>query len=395
MNTNIARACPWGGYVLQSLIGVLCFVLLVAPGRADDIDSDESGSADGSPVFSETPLDPYYEFKDRLLEKTGATWRVNYSMMSVQRTSATKDQTATGQLDLIGSLDVFSGNGKFLVYYMAVHQLAGISNPEFSERNGNITPLSDSDPVHFLRQAWYRHSFLDERLAVMGGKTEPLFLLAGNRFALDDRINFQALPLANVAAKDRTASAPGVLITVGPAKWLDVSYALNKLNPGSEVPEEHQSLRYYSVFNTTFKVKVPGLGEGNYRLNYVVTDRQRQNPESNGVVVSIDQDLGQRWGVFGRYDDTVFQTLTSVLKKSIAFGLFNRKPFGRNGDDFGIGAFRTRSDQGGRFTEWGGETFYRIALTKWLDATATLQYVRPAKSGGSFFTLGGRLFLRL
>lgn len=395
MKTKLALGPRAGAYAFRCLTGMLCMALLGVPVWADSDESEEAEATDHSPVFKETPLDPYYDFKDRLLEKTGATWHINYSMMSLQRTSATKDQTATGQLDLMGTWDVFSGNGNFTVFYMAVHQLAGINNAEFSQRNGNITPITDSDPVHFLRQAWYSHSFFDDRITVMGGKTEPLLSLGGNRFAQDDRINFQAVPLANVSAKDRVVSSPGGMITVGPSKWLDLAFAINKLSPVSDVPEPLQELRLYYVVNATFKPNIPGLGEGNYRFNLVVTERQGQNRESNGIVVSIDQDLGERWGAFWRYDDTEFQTFSSVLDKSISFGLFNRGPFGRTNDDFGFGAFRTRSSQGGRFTEWGGETFYRIAVTKWLDATATVQFVQPAKAGGSFFTVGGRLFLRL
>ena len=92
--------------------------------------------------------------------------------------------------------------------------------------------------------------------------------------------------------------------------------------------------------------------------------------------------------------DTEFQTLTSPLSETFAFGFFNSTPFGREADRFGVGVFRSLSTDGGDFVEWGGETFYKLGLTRWLDISANLQVIDAAKSGDTFVTLGGRLFFK-
>ena len=151
--------------------------------------------------------------------------------------------------------------------------------------------------------------------------------------------------------------------------------------------------RYYYVFNVTFKPEVQGLGEGNYRFNSVITEEQGTNPETNGLIASLDQDLGESWGVFLRYDDTEIQTLSSPINESRSFGFYNRSPFGRSNDNFGLGFFRTKSDQGGSFTENGLEAFYRMGITDTFDLSFTVQRIDPAKAPDKFLTAGFRLFL--
>lgn len=97
--------------------------------------------------------------------------------------------------------------------------------------------------------------------------------------------------------------------------------------------------------------------------------------------------------MFFRYDDTEFQTLSSALNQSLAFGLFNRQPFKRKGDQFGLGVFQTKSAQGGNFQEWGLETFYKVGLTSWCFFTANMQVFEAAKAekDETVVTFGGRI----
>jgi len=369
-------------------VGVV-MLLLVAGNAAV---AQETAASDNSPVFKNTPLDGYLSFKNDLLKKTGFTWALNYSAMGVQRADATKDKSYTGQTDFILSLDAFGNKGRFFAYYMHVDQISGISTSAFGDRNGNITPITDSDEVSLLRQAWYQHSFSEDRLKLTFGKTEPLLAFAGlNRFAFDDRLNFMVVPMSNAAAKDRVSSSVGAVIEYHPSSRLSLYASVNDLDEiaaGDQTPEDGQ---FYWMLNATYKVNSDRWGEGNYRLTLVNSERQGQFEESNGVIVSIDQDISDNWGVFLRYDDTEFQTFTSGLSQSGSAGLFNSRPFGRSWDDFGVGLFSTKNDQGGRFREAGVEMFYRLRIAEWIRASLTVQYFEPAKASGSFVNIGGRV----
>ena len=359
-----------------------------------------------SPVFPTTPLDPYFELKDRIHDRTGITWMVNYVILGQGRPGNKIDNNYgfNGQLNLIPILDLdfrkFGnawGKGQALVYYLNVHQIAGLTTTQFGEVNGNLTPINDSDPIHFLRQAWYRHDFFDERLQIMGGKTEPVVTFTSNRFAFDDQVKFMALPLSNVAAKDRVASSPGGLMVVKPLPWISLGGSVNHLKPDdsdNEVPPELRDASYYAFANLTLDFEVPYLGRGVYRINGVFTGGQGKNASTQGVVLSFDQDLWMDWGAFFRYDDTEFQTLTSTLSRSLSFGFSHGSPFGRDADEFAIGAFQTLSQQGGDFEEWGGEAYYKLALTEWCDLTMNLQVFEAVKGDDPFVTLGGRIFMR-
>ena len=319
-----------------------------------------------SPVFPETPVSPYFDFKDRVHDASGFGWTVNYSMMVQRRANNEFDDNynATGQLDLIGYLDLdfrkFGNNwgqGKVAVFYMDLHQLGGLTTSEFGEQNGNITPINDSDPVSFLRQAYYQHEFFDERVLIQVGKTEPPLIFGTNRYAMDDRVRFMVLPMATIGAKDRVSSSPGALINVKPLPWLSIGGSVNELSPddsAESLPPDLAEADIFAFANLTFDFEVPHLGRGIYRINGIFTDAQGNNPGTQGIALSFDQDLGAQWGAFFRYDDTEFQTLTSPLSETISFGFFNRTPFGREADRFGVGAFRSLSTDGGDFEEWGG-----------------------------------------
>jgi hypothetical protein len=407
----------------------LVLVLLCSPARAgaESGEPGESGSpapveqgetaseephspeswAKRSPVFPTTPLSPYFDFKEKLHDRTGFGWLVQYSIIMQGRPDNPSEQdgyNVNGQLDLIGTFDLdlrkFGdawGKGRATVYYMHLHQIGGLTTTQFGNLNGNITPINDSDPVSFLRQAHYHHDFFDGRLSIMGGKTEPVLTFGTNRFAIDDRDKFMALPMATIAAKDRVVSSLGGLVIAKLLPWFHVGGSVNQLDPAKSdqsLPPELANANFYSFANITLDFEVPKLGRGIYRFNGVFTGAQGQNPSTHGVALSFDQDLGTRWGAFFRYDDTEFQTLTSPLARTLSFGVFNRTPFGREADRLGAAAFRSSSLQGGDFKEWGGEVFYKLGLTRWCDLTLNLQVFDAAKGDDPFVTLGGRIFFR-
>lgn len=413
MKMNEMRVIGWLKSATCACCAALTVFLLVPAAEAEQTEAgaDKPQAAQSwtkrSPVFPETPFSPYFDFKERLHDKTGFGWTINYSIITQGRPDNSfdqKDYNANGQADFIGFLDLdfrrFGNNwgeGKAVVYYMYLHQIGGLTTTQFGELNGNITPINDSDPVHFLRQAYYQHEFFDGRLLIQGGKIEPPLVFGMNRYAIDDRDKFMVLPMASIGAKDRVASSPGGLMSVKVLPWLSVGGSVNQLAPDDSVqnpPPASTGTEIFAFANLTLDFEVPHLGRGVYRINGIFTAAQGDNLDTQGIALSFDQDLGSQWGAFFRYDDTEFQTLTSPLSETLSFGFFNHTPFGRKEDRFGVGAFRGLSAQDGLFEEWGGEIFYKLGVTRWLDVSMNLQVFDAAKSGDTFVTLGGRFFLR-
>ncbi len=130
-------------------------------------------------------------------------------------------------------------------------------------------------------------------------------------------------------------------------------------------------------------------------MNFVVTNEQEESPLSQGLILSLDQDLGDNWGAFFRYDGTDLQTLSSPLTSSVSGGAVYRGPFRRSRDHWGVGLFRTTTEQTGGASEVGAETFYRFGLTDRLEASFTIQIFDPARAEGSFANFGIRFLANL
>ena len=338
-------------------------------------------------------IDDYYDLKARVKERFGLDVGFKESLIFQQRLGTAlsdNNYNLNGQFDFHGSWSVFGGRGAFVWLYMHIHQLGGITTTAFGERNGNITPINDSDPNGLLRFLMYRHELLDGTISVMGGKFESLLLFAANRYAADDRVTFMAQPLTAPAAKDRTFSSPGGAVIVQATDWLSIGGSANEL-----VGENG----FYTIANATINTEIGDLGDGIYRVSWIHTDGQTVGsqtlPASNGFVLSADQDLGAKWAAFLRIDNTDIQTAASPIVESYAGGLALRTPFSRGRDLISAGIFFTKSEQQGEDSETGFEVFYRFGMTRHIDLTANLQGFWPARAEG-FFTVGGlRLMIRL
>lgn len=387
---------------LQQTFAAFLLVVLITPIRAQENDSKEDEAktqASQASTQSQTLFEDYLNLKGVLKEKTGLGFTLKYSGMHMQRAGTSLSENnynLTGQFDVILGWDVFSGAGTFNFYYMHLHQLGGLTTTDFGNRNGIITPINDSDPNALLRQLFYQHRFLDERLAIGGGKVESVLLFTANRYVADDRFDFQALPLSNAAVKDRTFSSPGFFAIGRPADWLSIGASVNSLNFSTGIPKNFFDFSdIYSFLNITLEPSVRDLGKGFYRVNFVVTDNKEKSPLSNGLILSFDQDLGDRWAAFFRWDGTDIQTLSTPLVTSVAGGTVYRGPFGRTRDHFGIGLFRTRTEQGEPASEVGMELFYRLGMTEFFNVSFALQAFNPARADKSFINLGVRFHLSL
>ncbi len=376
-----------------TLLALAAVISGLGPGSAAALAQTETSRAADSTVY-----DDYRRLKDLLSDRYGVDITLNYSAMHMQRAGRSLSDSShnlTGQLDLIGALRAFGGAGRFTVFFINVHQLGGITTHDFGTKHGLITPINDSDPASFLRHFNYTHRFWGGTLELQVGKTEPLLVFGANRYAADDREGFQALPLSSPAAKDRTLASVGGLVIVRPITWLSIGASLNDVRFSTGLPQDpFAGKSFYSFLNATFEPTISGLGTGIYRVSWVLSDRAGDTPESGGIIVSLDQDLGDHWGAFFRYEGTDIHTTFSELNTSVATGIVYRDPFNRARDHIGLGGFRTTTETAPAATEYGGEAFYRMGFADWLDLTFAAQIFGAGRSSETVANLGARMFLR-
>ena len=75
---------------------------LIPQANAERVGSEaaENWTTD-SPVFSKTPISPYFDFKEQVHEKTGLTWMVNYSIMTQGRPENPYKEADYGSVSLL------------------------------------------------------------------------------------------------------------------------------------------------------------------------------------------------------------------------------------------------------------------------------------------------------
>lgn len=203
--------------------------------------------------------------------------------MGIQRTEGTKDKSATTKIDFSIAQELFNGKGEFFANYINIHQVAGINSEEFAKRNGNLININDSDPRNEWDQFWYAHKFADDRLTITVGKTDPVYGFAENRFADNDRVNFQMAPLPTVVATDRLTGSRGIKATFELNENWIFGVSANKI-PSSLKNPRFNDLRSYYLLNATYRLNPGTEQEGNYRITSAITEEEGNDNKTNGLL---------------------------------------------------------------------------------------------------------------
>ena len=158
-----------------------------------------------------------------------------------------------------------------------------------------------------LTKFWYEHNFFNKQISLAGGKWDPTDVIDTNLLAGDDSRQFLAEIFNNAPTFDRPSKAPGLRGRIRPKdlEWLEVQAQVFTGDGEWENMADHLEF----TPEVTFK---PKFGEdliGNYRVygwlrntNYTKwSDATKTAEHRYGLGVSIDQEVTNIIGVFGRY----------------------------------------------------------------------------------------------
>ncbi|MBW2419568.1 MAG: carbohydrate porin [Deltaproteobacteria bacterium] len=138
---------------------------------------------------------------------------------------------------------------------------------------------------------------------------------------------------------------------------------------------------WFELLELDFKVEVPALGKGQYRIT--PWHNRLYGEQGWGIGGSFDQELGLPWLVgffrFGAGDEDV-----TPVSGFVSGGVGVEGPFGRSGDLFALGVAWSRPSPGfGVRDETLLEMIYRVRLTPSLELSPALQFVfDPAQNPG-------------
>ncbi len=296
-------------------------------------------------------------------------------------------------------------------FYMRLHSGAGTGADKlFDEADeplfANLNTLADDNPdtegTFKTLEAYYTRDFLNGRVNLVVGKTEPFIMIDDNEYANDETTQFVGKPFVNNPILDpEDIFAPMIGLTLIPADGFEVDAVVQSNDTagitydGKEWVQKEKSV-YDNVFDQPFYAlqlkyspEFNGL-KGNYRIYFwddsadhikigEQTDNPNRKPETDdgwGVGVSFDQQIAQNVGLFFRAaygNDEVYEVEKFVSLGASINGLLDSRP----DDTLGVGVAalipndKLKNDD----TEYHFEAYYRMALSNNFFITPDLQYV--------------------
>lgn len=205
----------------------------------------------------------------------------------------------------------------------------------------------DSDNSVSLTEVWYEQYLFDKQLAVMFGKIDATILMDQNAFAHDETRQFLGRIFRNASTiqfPDNTAGVHG-LLTPEQTPWLEIEgMVLDGDDDWEDIGDE-----VFAAGQVNFKPELIPDREGNYRFYtwYKDTphirwkDTSKMQEENYGLGVSIDQEITDVVGLFGRYGwqnpEVYVPGEDFSLEHSWSFGCqILGSPWGRDEDYLGL-----------------------------------------------------------
>jgi len=229
----------------------------------------------------------------------------------------------------------------------------------------------------YLLNAWYRHDFHfrdDVSLAVTLGVIDATDYLDDNAFSNDEYGQFMNEAFVNSPQGFLPGYDLGAALALEVGRWSAraVVMEIGKNDAGN-------SFAFYGG-QLAYRLVTP-LGEGNYRVVVVGTDREFLDPTSTREErllaggLSFDQQLGETFGVFLR---SGWQSECAAVDYDAAYSAginIRGAAWGRENDNVGAAyGYLSGGNQGLRATHVA-EAYYRLVLFEHIGLTADAQYM--------------------
>lgn len=349
-------------------------------------------------LFDTGLRDRVLKLEERIYRRTrirfAATYTVIYQRAS--RGSGPLD-AAGGDFDLLGTWEAFGAKGSNAGTLNAAFEGRHRLGTEFAPSGLSTTidslwtTVAGFNQQDFsLIQVYWAQELLRGRLRIKVGKLSPYSSFFGNR------VNSSSTMLLNYAFADN----PAVFMPSN-GYGLHVRYDFNEcwkcvagVQDANAVkteldPSSLEQGEFWYAFQLQHEREIRGLGKGTYRLGlwYVDPRTEADQPSGTGTVLSIDQELGEKWLAFLRYEyqgsnlltpDVELQALTGT-ESCLRVGALRFGPFRRFPDDIvGIGfAWGTPADSAAK-QSFVGEVLYRFQIQDAAQLSLSLQVIESS-----------------
>ena len=357
-----------------------------------------------------TPLPVYSVVLNNLLAIDGAMRGIvqhgRYNNATNKQGEKLKRETGgAAMIDLEVAITPTPADTLFTNFHFAAgNALNDVGGLQLSPYNGlladDVININDSGR-NFILEAWYRHKFslaAKTTVSVSGGILDSTRYIDENRYANDEDSQFM---MSAFSVPDNKPGAPsydpGAAVELYIDDW---SFKGVYLKATNDIMKDFD----YFGFQAGYHYMTP-RGPGNLRLlGYSAEGSVREKNQEpydatmHGLGVSIDQQLGDGWGVFLRAHLQNEQAPV-VYDRDISTGVsISGSHWGRPDDVLGI-AYAHLRGTGKNNIDYSnvGEAYLKFQLLKSVDFTIDLQYQKDhtdiAGSDPQAWFLGGRLNL--
>ncbi|SMP11829.1 Carbohydrate-selective porin OprB [Desulfurobacterium pacificum] len=265
----------------------------------------------------------------------------------------------------------------------------------------NLNTLADDNPegkTFEILELYYSHSFLNGKLQLTVGKTEPFAFIDDNEYANDEVSQFVGKPFVNNPILDpEDFFAPLIAAQVTLSENLSFTALVQSnqqttiyWNSDDKQWEVREKSEYDNVFDKPFLAAQLNYSteNGNYRF-YIwdntadhiklgeTTDNPNAKPDTEqgwGAGISIDQKITDKIGIFGRA--SYANRNVYAFNKFVSAGISINSPFNRgNTLSAGVAAIIPSSKFENDDTEWHFETYYDIKVSENFHIMPDIQYV--------------------
>ena len=289
-------------------------------------------------------------------------------------------------------------------FYMRIHAGEGDGADEGVEDFGalfaDLNTINDDNPDDSeldVLEVYYTQNFMNDKLSISFGKTEPFVFVDDNEFANDECSQFVGKPFVNNPMFDSEDEyGPIVAINFMPKNTLTLT-ALVQSSSWPRNEEDKQKDKWSNFFRRPLiagqiKYSPTIYGKsGNYRLyGWVQTYKHERvgkktgTDEGWGIGLSCDQYITEKIGLFGRFGYQNDEVYEAPIFYSIGASLRGIIPT-RKDDEIGIGfaALKANHAFDKHDTEFHVEGYYRAHISDSFAITCDLQYMANPRGNTS------------
>lgn len=275
-------------------------------------------------------------------------------------------------------------NASYTSVFYSRHNAADVEN-----RIGAATPINDSDDneqefstLYYTYQLPHQYNWL-----TFGLGQYTIYNFDGTDYNNNPQGNFINYALAQNGSAAYADAGLGAYVQATPGNWLFVAGAQDATNISAvSVRFNHLHDGHYTTFGQIgYNPTIRGLGAGQYSVLVYNQPYVPEQPQSTtGWSLNMQQNIGEKWAVFGRING-VSGNMTTI-KNSYSLGMVCNNPLDRNALDQ-IGAAYAYNDineaaMGEPLSKSGEhvlEAYWTWGISKWAALTPDIQfYIHPA-----------------